>query len=302
MKNSHNLLSILALTALLACNNTEPIHELTESNPEIVENLTLAKKPNSWINERVSKAKDKLNSTEAGQLLWQSMAAHGGLERWFDNGPIAFRFDYVPVGGNNAKRTFQQVDTWSNKAVHQSVEDENDMFGWDGNNAWTKRNDSSSFGFDVRFWALTPYYFLGQPFIFDGEGVILEKLDDITLDSIPYDAIKITFESGTGDAPDDYYINLYDKNTHVLKALKYIVSYPKRFEKGEHSPEKIMIITSYQEVGGITLAKTYETYSTNEKGEKDKLVTQVEVSDAYFNAVLDNSYFNMPPKADLVVY
>lgn len=294
LKNT--LLFSTLLFSLSNCTQEAP-KEVSETKED---NLTLAKKPTSWINERVEKAEARLNGTEAGKIVWQAMEAHGGLNKWFQNGPISFRFDYMPVSGGSAKKSIQQIDTWSNKAVHQSIEDKDDTFGWDGTNAWYKRNDTAEFGYDLRFWALTPYYFEGQPFIFDGQGVKLEKLTDKEIEGQAYNIVKVSFDAGTGDAPDDYYINYYDKNTHLLKAIKYIVSYPKFFKDGNHSPEKLMILTSYLEEGGIKLAKTFETYSTDENGDKGELKTKVEVSAVKFMPELENSYFETPSDAKLI--
>lgn len=304
MKNNLIITSIISVSAFLtlSCESkTENSDNAELKTIEIVENTNLVKKPESWINDRVSKAKEKLNSTEGGKLVWQSMEAHGGLENWFKKGVISFRFDYLPIGGGTARKTISQVDVWSNKAVHQDVLDVEDTFGWDGENAWLHRNDQEQFAYDVRFWALTPYYFLGQPFIFDGEGVQIEKLDDLTLSGTAYNAVKITFEAGTGDAPDDYYINLYDKETHLLKALKYIVSYPARFKKGEHSPEKTMVLYDLTVVDGLTLPARYETYALSKiEGELGAKVTNVEVSQISFLPELENSHFKMPKGAELI--
>ena len=53
--------------------------EIENKGPlETIENNKV-RKPDSWIKERVEKAKTKLNSNEGGQLVWQSIEAHGGL-------------------------------------------------------------------------------------------------------------------------------------------------------------------------------------------------------------------------------
>lgn len=271
-----------------------------ETHTEISENLV--KKPDSWIKNRVAKAKEKLNSTEGGKLVWLSMEAHGGLENYYTNGAISFQFDYVPVGNGTARITTNQVDTWTNKAVHQDVENPENSFGWDGENAWYKRNDTLKFPYDVRFWALTPYTFVGQPFVFDGAGVQVEKLQDQRINGVEYDAVKITYEAGTGDAPDDYYINLYDKETHLLKALKYIVSYPSRFKKGEHSPEKTMVLYDLKTIDGITLPTRYETFKLSEKeGELGEKVTNVKVSKISFLPKLKKEHFVMPASAKITI-
>lgn len=303
MKNNPLIILMFSVTALsiVSCGNEVEEKENTQSNkPLEVADSNLVRKPDSWIKERVSNAEEKLNSTEGGKLVWQSMQAHGGLENWFNKGVISFRFDYMPLKGGERK-SISQIDIWNNKAVHQDVLDSEDSFGWDGENAWLHRNDTLQFSYDVKFWALTPYYFLGQPFIFDGEGVQIEKLADLTFEGKAYDAVKITFDAGTGDAPDDYYINLYEKETHLLKVLKYIVSYPAYFKDGGHSPEKTMVLYDLVDIEGIKLPTRYETIMFKDKTDSLGMkVTDVIASQIAFLPTLENKYFEMPDGAELV--
>lgn len=291
-----NILLVLCTMLLLsACN------EFQQSAPvETTEAYDKALAPKGWVKERVATAKEKLNKTEAGKLVWQSMEAHGGLERWFANGPIAFQFDYLPRGKGARRNTKQVVDTWSNKAVHKDAIDPSASFGWDGKNAWVTEKDTAAFDYNLRFWALTPIYFLAQPFNFDGSGVVLESMGEKTLDSIAYDAVKISFEKGTGDAPDDYYINYYNKDDHKLAALRYIVSYPKYFKDGGHSPEKIMTLHDFKTVRGITLPTSYKTYMLAEDESRGEYVTDISVSDIKFRPELKRSYFDIPEGAKVL--
>ena len=222
------------------------------------------------------------------------MDASGGLERWYSNGPISFQFDYVPRGKGARRNSTQIVDTWNNKSVHHDMVDPTASFGWDGKDAWVTMKDTANFEYNLRFWALTPIFFLAQPFNFDGEGVILEKLEDKTLNGVIYDAVKISFEKGTGDAPDDYYINYYDKKTHQISALRYIVSYPKYFKDGGHSPEKIMTLHDFKTVNGITLPTVYKTYMLGEGETLGEYVTDITVSDIKFVPDAKRSTFEMP--------
>lgn len=282
-------LAALTLLVLFSCKNT------SEKGMTSVEEVrTVALVPDSWVTERVEKAKQQLASSEAGQIIWQGMEAHGGLQKWYANGPISFQFDYQPRDKGARRNTMQVVDTWSNRSVHHAPENTSARFGWDGSNAWVTPADTASFGFDLRFWALTPIYFLAQPFNFDGAGVILEKLGDKTLEDKVYDAVKISFASGTGDAPDDYYINYFDKNTHQLHALRYIVSYPKYFKDGGHSPEKIMTLHDYTTVDGITLPTSYKTYMLGEDEQLGEYVTDIQVSKISFEPETKDSYFSIP--------
>lgn len=296
------LLTLTIGASLFATSCKKNAEVKTESTTIETPANDLALKPESWINARVEKSKKALQSTEAGNVIWQAMEAHGGLKTWYSNGPLSFHFDYLPLDGKTRRNTNQTVDTWSNKARHQSLTDPTNEFGWTGEKAWKKTKDSLAFPFDMRFWALTPHYFLSQPFIFDGEGVNLEKLEDKTHKNEAFNAIKVTFSAGTGDAPDDYYILYFSKTTHKLAVIRYIVSYPAYFKNGKakHSPEKFMEIQGYQTVNGIEFATGYHTHWLTKNETAGEHSTTITVDNISFKPELENSYFDMPNGAVII--
>jgi hypothetical protein len=261
---------------------------------------TSALKPESWITERVEKARQRLDSTEAGKIVWQAMEAHGGLQNWYSNGPLSFHFDYVPLDGSTVRNTYQTIDTWSNRARHQNVVDRTQEFGWTGEKSWKQVRDSTSFPFDMKFWALTPYYFLGQPFVLDGEGIRLEKLADALHKGTPYDAVKVSFAAGTGNAPDDYYVLYFGKNDHKLAVIRYIVSYPAYFEAGKHAPEKFMELLGTTVVDGIELATGYHTHWLTDDEKAGEHITTITVDSISFDPTVKNAYFEMPEGAEVI--
>ena len=292
-------LSLLLFTIIALGSCKQKASEAPLAEETVVSDNALV--PQTWIKERVAKAKDKLEKSEAGKIIWQAMESAGGLEKWYSNGPISFQFDYVPVGKGARRNSTQVIDTWNNKAVHHDIENPTASYGWDGKDAWVTMKDTAYFEYNLRFWAMTPIFFLAQPFNFDGEGVILEKLDDKVLNDITYDAVKITFEAGTGDAPDDYYINYFDKKTHQLAVLRYIVSYPKYFKNGGHTPEKTMTLHNFKTVNGITLPTGYKTYMTSEdEGLAGDVVTDITVSDIKFLPETKKAAFDIPKGAHIM--
>lgn len=295
MKNAIKALAILTLLFILSCKE-QPATTQPETSVSAY-NEKLARVPNAWIKDRVANAKQRLSQSEAGKIVWQAMEAHGGLQRHFENGPLSFHFDYVPLDGSTRRNTYQTIDTWSNRARHQNVNNPSQEFGWTGEKAWNKVKDSTAFPFDMRFWALTPYYFLGQPFILDGEGVQLEKLEDKTHKNVTYNAIKVTFAEGTGDAPDDYYVLYFGKENHKLGVIRYIVSYPKYFPKGKHLPEKLMELQGTTIVDGIEFSTGYHTHWLTEDEQAGEHITTITVSDIKYVGMTEKNYFDMPEGA-----
>ena len=292
------VIALVSFSLLItSCKNETPkAASIPDSIPveSITATLDLAKAPDTWVKERVTKAQQRLEATPAGKIIWQAMEAHGGLTNYYKQGPLSFHFDYKPLDGSTRRNTTQTINTWNNTARHQHIEDPSQEFGWTGEKAWKKVKDSTAFPFDMRFWALTPHYFLSQPFILDGEGVNLEKLEDKSFKNEMYDAIKVTFAAGTGDAPDDYYVLYFGKQNHKLAVIRYIVSYPKYFPEGGHLPEKLMELQGTTVVNGIEFSTGYHTHWLTEDEQPGEHITTITVSDITFKPEIEKTYFKIP--------
>jgi hypothetical protein len=284
------LLRSLFFTALLATFSCQENQTSTNN-----EQIDLAKVPDSWVKDRVQKAENRLQKSDAGKIVWQAMEAHGGLTNWYKSGPVSFHFNYQPLDGSTPRNTYQVVDTWNSKARHQSATDKTAEFGWNGEKLWV--TDTSAFAYNTRFWAMTPYFFMGQPFALDGEGVNLEMLPQKEHKNQTQDVVKVTFDAGTGDAPDDYYILYFNTDSHQLSVIRYIVSYPGYFPKGKHTPEKFMELIGKQNVNGIVLPKGYKTYMLAENELPGKHVTNITLSEVEFLPETKAAYFEKPDKA-----
>ena len=290
--------ALVILFAVISCKevpNKKAI-EITIVEPEIGAYPI----PNSWIAKRVAKAKEKLNASEAGSVVWNAMEAQGGLRTWYANGYLTFRFDYQPIDGATRRNSNQTIDTWNNKARHTNYADSTACFGWDGKESWVMAKDSTAFEYDTRFWALTPLYLAAHPFVLDGEGVSLELLNQKEFKGKLQDVVKVTFEGYVGDAPDDFYVLYFDVDTHIISAIRYIVSYPEYFPKGGHSPEKIMEIVGQKATKGILLPIALKTYWLDENEEMGAYITKIEISGVDFIPEVPEGFFSKPEGAKLV--
>ena len=296
MKRSIQGIAILLMLATSCKEQGKSIENSSETKQE--QKTTLM--PSNWIENRVNKAKNRLAKTEAGKIVWNAMEAHGGLEKYYANGALSFRFNYQPLDGSTQRDSYQTVDTWSNKARHTSTTDSTAHFGWDGKTAWVQAKDSTAFAYDTKFWALTPIYFLGQPFILDGAGVNLEVLDQQVYKEKNNDVVKVTFDAGTGDAPDDYYILYFDRITHQLNVIRYIVSYPEYFKDGGHLPEKFMDLSAYKTIDGITFPTLYKTHWLAENEQPGEYITKIDVSDIEFTNNVTEDFFDAPEGAKIL--
>lgn len=300
MKIPYNLLGLFLVLNLVACKETAK--KETATTVEVKTSETQYNIPDSWVQERVAKANKRLNATEAGKVLWSAMEAHGGLDKWYGNGYFSMRFNYEPVDGKGIRDSYQTIDTWSNKARHNSITDPTSVFGWDGQEAWIKAKDSTSFAYDTKFWALTPLYFSGHPFVLDGEGVNLELLAEQEFQGTMQKVIMATYDAGVGSAPDDYYILYINTKTNLVDAFKYIVSYPKYFPDGGHAPEKTTVTQGTTTVDGIVFATGFKTYwSTTDKDGLGEYITKITVSDLGFSPTVEENFFSKPEGAKVLM-
>lgn len=247
---------------------------------------------------RIANAKQRMDASPGGQLIAAAIEVHGGLADWYSKTPLHFRFNYQPLDQGGPRDTRILNDYVNARAIHTMVSDPEVTYGWDGQQAWIS-DTSADPGTSVRFWALTPYYFEGLPFVLADEGINYELLEPTEWQGITYDLVKITYGENVGDAPDDYYVIYVNPRTKLVDALRYIVSYRGFFEEGKHLPEKLMTITEKDVVDGITLAKTYETRWWN-GGEPSEVNTRVDVSEIEFRPETSMDIFKMPTGAGVI--
>ncbi|MEM6735554.1 MAG: DUF6503 family protein [Bacteroidota bacterium] len=281
---------------ILSCSSQKSNETEGQSTLDNME-VTLVSAKEEWIENRVQDAKARLQVSSAGQKLWETIEAHGTLSTWFTNGPISFHFDYQPLDGTLRRNTYQVVDKWSVRAVQEMAENREVKFGWDGTKAWTYP-DTIDLPINPRFWSITPYYFVGLPFVLADEGVILEELGQKEYNGTTYDLIKASYEKGIGDAPGDYYVIYINPETKLMESLRYIVSYPGFFPDGNHSPEKFMEILGTQIIDGIIVPTGYKTYWFK-NDEPAEHITNIEVTEVSFVPAIENSYFDVPSGAKI---
>ncbi|WP_420459214.1 hypothetical protein [Neolewinella sp.] len=242
--------------------------------------------------DRIAAATTRLSTSDPARKVLRAIDAMGGLENWYGNGPLYYHFDYQPLDGSTPRNTYVTNDYRSAKAVHLYAGDSTLRFGFDGQEAWSMTGEKVE-GMSPRFWSLTPYYFVGLPFVLADAGINFAALPPAELDGTIYDMVKVTFDAGTGDASGDYYVLYLNPNSGQLDALRYVVTYPGYFPHGGSTPEKLMVLTGKTTVGGVTLPTGYLTSMWND-GAVSGPVTRITVSDYAFKPELGDEFFARP--------
>jgi hypothetical protein len=208
---------------------------------------------------------------EAKQLVMESIEAHGGKDQWCSNGQLQFQWTYhmSDKGPEAIVDTIQTVDTSSLDVVHEVV-GKDIRFGISGGESWIRPEDAE-FSPPPRFWALTPFYFIGIPFVFNDENANFEILEaPMAFEGKDYTQVKITYTKEAGDSPDDYYVLLIDPETKLTKGAYYIVT-SKLVAPDGPGPAKFITLDDLKDVGGVLLAGGHRTFTM----EDDKIKEQM---------------------------
>ncbi len=217
-------------------------------------------------------------SQSGEELVHESMAAHGGLEAWYGSGLLQFRWKYFMTdrGPEAVVDTLQVFDPATMNIAHEA-EGGKIRFGKAGDQYWILPEDAE-FEPLPRFWALTPIYFFGLPFVFNDESAKFSRLDQkIEFEGKLYLQVRISFDKSAGDSPDDYYVLLIDPDTKLTRGAYYIVT-SSLLDRDKIGPEKFISLDDLQDFGGLKLASAHRTFEMKD-GKIGAQIRSTEVSE-----------------------
>jgi len=124
----------------------------------------------------------------------------------------------------------------------------------------------------ARFSAYTWPYFFMFPYKLSDPGTIWNSFDNSALNGTEFITQKLTFTSGTGDAPDDWYIMYADKETKLTHCAAYIVTAGGSSQKeAEEDPHAIQYL-DYKTVDGIPISHEWKFWGwRTDEGLTDQL-------------------------------
>ncbi len=239
------LLLALSLLALSACEDRQgneedetveeqvrgPALQATDPEPE------LATPDPHWVESRVLDAEEQL-VTDAGELLWASIEAHGGLSGFFLSGPLSF------TAAHTSEERGYFVDTWSARVVAWPTDDED---------ARTVTSDGDAFD---------TLALVALPFLLSGPGITLESLGDVEVAGETHHPLRAT-ASDSLDLFDTLEIYLHGES-HLLGAVRY--------PETEERRSRFLTYDTYEEVGSISLATRIRTFADIESTDPESIV------------------------------
>lgn len=118
----------------------------------------------------------------------------------------------------------------------------------------------------ARFSAYTWSYFFLLPYKLSDSGTVWEDYQPDTLAGATYLAQKLSFEAGTGDAPDDWYITYVNQETNLIDIAAYIVTAGGTSqEEAEVDPHAIEY-TNYTTINGVPIAQDWKFWEWRTEG------------------------------------
>lgn len=225
--------------------------------------------------KNVAKEEPKVQFTDAEKLVADIERTH--QKEVFKNYDVV-QFDLqLTFGGKERFNGRVSVMTSGNKI---KMEDDSTLMLWDGEKAMvlpsTENNEKARF--DLLTWS----YFFTAPYKLSDPGTNHQFLGSSFLGGAEYDANKLTFDQGTGDTPDDWYIVYKDKNSGLLAAMAYIVtSGGTSLEEAEKDPH-VITYEAYTDIEGMPFATQWNFWTWNESGEKHKLLGNATISNIEF--------------------
>jgi len=216
--------------------------------------------------------------------------AHGGMEAWASAPSVAFTESWTSNGFPPTPESHVVVEQGRRRAYHE-IPAMNARIGWDGEQCWSLNWSRPT---PPRFIVNLTWYFVNLPWVVKDPGVVLHEPETMTLwnDDTEYISIRMTFDPGTGDTPDDYYVLIIDPETYQLHGCVYVVTYPSLLPEGVTStPEHVLIFEGMQTVDGLQVPASFTIY------EDEKFYAGCKLTGWSFRQPFDEKMVEMPEGA-----
>ncbi len=221
------------------------------------------------------------------ELLMEALTAHGGFDRWRSMKNMSFT---VERKGSPEEHL---IDLENRKVL---LTHEDYKVGFDGQEVWVSP-DKAAFGDgSARFYHNLRFYFVAMPFIVTDPGINYQVLPQKEIQGTTYNALRVTYDAGVGDAPEDEYILHFHPDSNQMEWLLYTVTY----YSGEPSEKyNALHYSEWQEVNGLLMPQMMEGY-TYQKGKIGEQRYERAIDDFQMTTDKpDQSLFMMPEEAEI---
>lgn len=220
-------------------------------------------------------------------------SAHNKTE-WNANKAVSFDIA-LTFGGQ--ERLNGKVTSLTNSTKVRVDKNNNTQLIYDGKNAYLCPADAEPKG--ARFDMFTWQYFFAIPFKLTDPGTKWETLDSVEMNGNKFDVGRLSFGENIGDAPDDWYVVYQERETGLLHAAGYIVTFGNGDqEKAEQNPHAI-VYSEYEVVDGIPIATKWSFHNWNLKDGFGEKIGEASISNiTFFNA--EDKLFEQPEDSRVI--
>lgn len=208
------------------------------------------KDPKKEMENSIQEVPEVITQNTYPENISKVFEAHGGLDKWNSMQSLVYTMP-TPHGENITITNLKNRKTVIQMPNHD--------LGFNGKDVWLKNKDTITYKGKPRFVYNLMFYFYAMPFILADDGIIYEDVEPLVIDDKSYPGIKISYDAGVGESPEDEYILYYDANTYKMTWLGYTVTY---FSKEKSKAFHFRNYTDWVNVDGLLLPKTMERYNS----------------------------------------
>lgn len=200
--------------------------------------------------ETINYSEENLDVTTSiyPENITKIFSAHGGIDTWNAMKGLVFEMQ-IPEG--------KEVTTTDLKNRKSLIETDKFKIGFNGEKVWLKQ-DSLIYKGNPKFYYNLMFYFYAMPFVLADDGIIYEDVEPLIFEEKEYSGIKISYQSGVGESPDDEYILYYNPETYTMEWLAYTVTY---FTKEKSKEFHFIKYSNWQTVEDLLLPETLTWYN-----------------------------------------
>lgn len=239
---------------------------------------------NTGTNKSIKPSTKKNQNNESSFTAINKMERAHGKDLFLGNDAVKFDIKLKFGGKSRLDATIYMLT--DSRMVRLDHADGTSIF-FDGKSIWY--NGESAQDTSARFDVLTWSYFFALPFKVNDPGTKIEDLNN----NSEFEKFTLTFDDYVGDSPKDWYHLFIDKDTHLLDASGYIVTYGdvdvKKAEKNAHA----IAYGNYKSFSSVQLATSWAFYDyKNQELDSSKSIGSAELSDIEFGTF--NDTFSIP--------
>ncbi len=249
------LILLLSATLIMSCGETKKQEDNTTKED------MMPVEPNGGIGD---------GTPSLDQAFVSSVEKAHKKEAFLNKAVVSFDIDLNFNGKDALDGTIRMLTNTSKIKIEH---DNGSMLVFDNENVYKSPKDAEMPR--ARFSMFTWPYFFSLPYKLNDDGVNIEKQDMMPMEGESLEAFKMTFDAGTGDAPDDWYY-VYTNDKQQIVAAGYIVTFGGTPEEEAVKNAHAIVYNDYKMVDGIPVATSWEFYNWS----KEEGITGEPIGDA----------------------